>query len=191
VRLDLVVGPNGAGKSTFVELLLADARPGVAFVNADEIARARWPDDPAVHSYDAARVAERTRARLIAKGMPLIAETVFSHPSKLELIDTARAAGYTVALQVLLVPENVAVERVRSRVAAGGHSVPEGKIRGRFQRVWPLVADAVRRSNSARIWDNSRTDGPAEIALFADGVALGPCRWPDWTPAVLPARLGH
>jgi len=46
VRLDLVVGPNG-GKSTFVELVLAPLRPGVTFVNADVIAAARWPEDPA------------------------------------------------------------------------------------------------------------------------------------------------
>jgi predicted ABC-type ATPase len=55
-RLDLVVGPNGAGKSTFVELTLAPLLPGSAFVNADEIAKQRWPDDPASHAYQAARV---------------------------------------------------------------------------------------------------------------------------------------
>ena len=56
-RLDLVVGPNGAGKSTFVELTLAPLLSGSAFVNADEIAKQRWPDDPESHSYEAARVA--------------------------------------------------------------------------------------------------------------------------------------
>ena len=55
-RLDLVVGPNGAGKSTFVELTLAPLLPGSAFVNADEIAKQRWPKDPTSHSYQAARV---------------------------------------------------------------------------------------------------------------------------------------
>lgn len=191
MRLDLVVGPNGAGKSTFVEFVLAVARPGVPFVNADEIAKARWPDDPAAHSYEAARIAKHTRARLIDVGAPLIAETVFSHPSKLELIDTARAAGYTVALQVLLVPEDLAVARVAHRVAAGGHDVPEEKIRTRYRRLWPLVADAVARSDTARVWDNSRPDGPDEVALFAGGVPIGPCRWPTWVPAALPDRLGH
>jgi predicted ABC-type ATPase len=191
VRLDLVVGPNGAGKSTFVELVLADLRHGVPFVNADEIAKVRWPDDPAAHSYDAARVAERTRIRLIEAGAPLIAETVFSHPSKLELIDAARAAGYTVALQVLLVPEDLAVARVAHRVAAGGHPVPEEKIRARYRRLWPLVAEAVARSDTARIWDNSRRDGPEEVALFAGGVPIGRCRWPGWTPDALPSRLGR
>ena len=95
-RLDLVVGPNGAGKSTFVELTLAPLLPESVFVNADEIARQRWPDDPATHAYDAARVAAETRFKLIELGRSFIAETVFSHPSKLDLIDAkSRSANAT------------------------------------------------------------------------------------------------
>jgi len=188
VRLDLVVGPNGAGKSTFVELLLQPLRHGVPFVNADVIAARRWPDDPESHSYEAARVAARTRKRLLELGEPFIAETVFSHRSKLELLDDAAAAGFRVALHVLLIPEQLAVPRVAARVAAGGHAVPEEKILSRFHRLWPLVAEAIPRAHSAQVWDNSRFDGPDEVALFASGMPLGPCRWPDWTPTVLTDR---
>jgi predicted ABC-type ATPase len=188
VRLDLVVGPNGAGKSTFVELLLAPLRPGVTFVNADAIAAQRWPDDPQGHSYDAAQVAAATRTRLIELRKPFIAETVFSHPSKLDLLDAASAAGFTVELHVLLVPEELAVHRVAHRVAAGGHQVPEGKIRSRYQRLWAPVGDAIGRADAARVWDNSRYDGPEEVALFAVGTPIGPCRWPSWTPDTLTAR---
>lgn len=138
-RLDLVAGPNGAGKSTFVALTLAPLLPGIVFVNADEIAKQRWPDDPTSHAYQAAQVAADTRARLIDLGRPFIAETVFSHPSKLELIRTARTAGYTVVLHVLVIPEGLAVERVRHRVAAGGHDVPETKIRER-PAGWPSLS---------------------------------------------------
>src|ERR1700739_4471855 len=106
-RLDLVVGPNGARKSTSVELTLAPLLPGSAFVNADEIARQRWPDDPAPHAYQAAQVAAETRAKLIELGASFIAETVFSHPSKLELVDAAHAADYTIVLAVLLIPQGV------------------------------------------------------------------------------------
>jgi predicted ABC-type ATPase len=102
-----------------VNLTLAPLVPGSVFVNADEIAKARWPQDPAAHSYEAARVAADTRVRLIEQGRSFIAETVFSHPSKLELITAAQAGGYTVALHMLLVPEDLAVARVGYRVAAG------------------------------------------------------------------------
>jgi predicted ABC-type ATPase len=187
-RLDLVVGPNGAGKSTFVELTLAPLLPGSVFVNADEIARRRWPDDPAGHAYDAARVAADTRARLIEVGRSFIAETVFSHPSKLELMDAARAAGYTVILHVLLIPEELAVQRVRHRVSAGGHDVPEGKIRERYQRLWALVAAAILRSDSATIYDNSTLKGPRIVAQFGGGFAIGLSAWPEWTPKELSTR---
>jgi hypothetical protein len=105
-RLDLVVGPNGAGKSTFVELTLAPLLPASAVVNADQIAKHRWPTDPAAHAYEAAEVAAATRAELIELRRTFIAETVFSHPSKLELIDTAHAADYTVALQCCSAPKS-------------------------------------------------------------------------------------
>lgn len=49
-RLDLVAGPNAAGKSTFVELTMAPPLAGSVFVNADEIANRRWPNDPTAHA---------------------------------------------------------------------------------------------------------------------------------------------
>ena len=187
-RLDLVVGPNGAGKSTFVELTLAPLLPGSVFVNADEIAKQRWPDDPAAHAYEAARVAADTRARLIELGESFIAETVFSHPSKLELIDTAHAAGYIVVSHVLLIPEELAVRRVRYRVNAGGHDVPENKIRERYQRLWALVTAAIARSDSATVYDNTATKGPRIVAQTSNGHIIGAPTWPAWTPQELSSR---
>jgi predicted ABC-type ATPase len=187
-RLDLVVGPNGAGKSTFVRFTLAHEVPASVFVNADEIARREWPDDPVGHSYDAAARAAETRRRLIEQHRPFIAETVFSHPSKLTLIDDARAAGYYVALHVLMVPVQLAVARVQARAAAGGHDVPTEKITARYQRLWDLVADAVGIADTSSFWDNARRDGPALVAFFEDGFIIGEPSWPDWAPAVLATR---
>ncbi len=187
-RLDLVVGPNGAGKSTFIAFTLAPLLPGSVVVNADEIARQRWPDDPASHAYDAAQVAAGTRAKLIELGRSFIAETVFSHPSKLDLIRTARAGGFTVVLHGLLVPEDLAVERVRHRVRAGGHDVPEAKIRHRHRRLWALVAEAIAVSDIASIYDNSRLRGPRIVAQLSGGEIVGRPDWPSWTSEALQSR---
>jgi predicted ABC-type ATPase len=184
-RLDLVAGPNGAGKSTFVELTLAPMLAGSVFVNADEIAKQRWPKDPAAHEYDAALIAAETRAKLIELGRSFIAETVFSHPSKLELIDTAHAAGYTVVLHVLLIPEELAVARVAHQVAAGGHAVAENKIRERYHRLWVLVADAIARCDQATVYDNSGLKGPRIAAQMSEGFIDGSPTWPTWTPPAL------
>ncbi|MCW1823321.1 ATPase [Mycolicibacterium conceptionense] len=187
-RLDLVVGCNGAGKSTFVELTLSPLLPGSPFVNADEIAKRRWPEDPAPHSYEAALIAAETRAKLIELGESFIAETVFSHPSKLDLIDDAHVAGYTVVLHCILIPEELAVQRVRHRVSAGGHDVPESKIRERYQRLWDLVAVAAMRADAATFYDNSTVRGPRIVAQIAGGFAIGSPTWPKWAPAVLISR---
>ena len=187
-RLDLVVGPNGAGKSTFIALTLAPLLPGSVVVNADQIATQRWPDDPVSHAYDAAQVAADTRAKLIALGRPFIAETVFSHPSKLDLIRVARAAHYVVVLHVVLVPEDLAVQRVRQRVAAGGHDVPETKIRERYHRLWALVTQAITESDAATVYDNTRLAGPRIVAQLSAGEIVGAPCWPAWTPEPLQSR---
>ena len=182
MRLDLVVGPNGAGKTTFVERVIMPAWPAGVFVNADEIAKQRWPDEQPAHAYEAAAIAAQTRNDLIHIGQPLIAETVFSHASKLDLIRNARFRGYRISLHVLMVPEELSVQRVAHRRSAGGHDVPEHKIRDRWPRVWENVAAAVELVDAATCWDNSGWDGPTEIAVWADGTLTAQPRWPSWTP---------
>lgn len=187
-RLDLVIGSNGAGKSTFIEFTLAPLLPGSPVVNADEIAKRRWPDAALAHAYEAARIAADTRTKLIDLGESFIAETVFSHPSKLELIDAAHAAGYTVVLHVVLIPEELAVERVRHRVRAGGHQVPEDKIRQRYRRLWELVAVAALRAEFTTFYDNSTRRGPRIVGQLNTGFEVGSPAWPGWAPVALTAR---
>lgn len=185
-RLDLVAGPNGAGKSTFVEEVLRPSLPqSTAHVNADEIAKIRFGEQAMERAREAQRIAEATRDQLISRGLPLIAETVFSHPSKLELLDQALAAGYYVRLHVLAIPAELAVHRVRYRVAAGGHDVPTDKILQRWDRLWPLVAEAIRRADRAEVWDNSAQHHTDKIADVVGGLSVSPPRWPPWTPPAL------
>lgn len=118
---------------------------------------------------------------LVSMGRPFIAETVFSHPSKLDLIDAAHDHGFRVVLHAVMVPEELAVERVARRVSSGGHSVPEEKIRARYRRVWPLVNRAIGRCDQAYVYDNSgRT--LRQVARFVSGMATGDVHWPQWSP---------
>jgi predicted ABC-type ATPase len=190
-QLHVVVGPNGAGKTTFVIEFLAPELPGYAYVNADEIAKARWPADSDAHAYEAAQVAAETRGHLIAGGQSFIAETVFSHPSKLEEIRSAQKAGYQVVLHVMLVPEELAVRRVSYRVQAGGHDVPERKIRERYHRLWPLVADAISLATRAVVYDNSQTVGPVRVAGYFEGLPIGAATWPEWAPEPMTSCWGE
>ena len=115
------------------------AAPGVRQRRRDR--EADRPGDEVEKSLVAARLAQVLRTAFIAMREPFIAETVFSHSSKVDLIREALAAGYRVHLHVLMLPEDDAVARVEKRVSQGGHAVPEAKIRSRYQRLWVNVVD--------------------------------------------------
>ena len=180
--LHIVAGPNGSGKTTFCTRILIPATR-LPFVNADEIARARWPGHEEAHGHDAAKAAEQERNRRIAARSSFIAETVFSHPSKLDLIARATAAGYLATLHIVLVPEELSVMRVKLRAEQGGHTVPIAKVRARYRRLWPLLGQAALKADEAVVYDNSRAAQPFRaVARFRNGHAEQPAQWPAWSP---------
>lgn len=182
--LVLVVGPNGAGKTLLAGRFAVESR--FEFVNADLIAAERWPGEEESHAYEAAAAAADRRLELISIGRSFIAETVFSHPSKVDLVRAALDSGYTVGMHAVMVPEDLAVSRVRTRVRSGGHSVPEEKIRGRYQRLWGLVAEAAGICDEAFFYDNTSARNPFRLVAELDrGVPVGILAWPDWAPPEL------
>lgn len=183
--LYMVAGPNGAGKATFHERVLAAT--GLDFINADRIAALRWPGDEVARSYDAAAEAAALRERYIADRRSFITESVFSHPSKVDLVTRAVEAGYRVHLRVLIVPVDLSVARVFQRVVEGGHDVPEGKIRQRHARLWVHVRDAMDVAYETRVYDSSGQTGQdfVEVARYQYGTLLGETRWPEWAPSEL------
>lgn len=183
--LHLLAGSNGAGKSTYVERVIQPTTR-LPFVNADVIAAQRWPDAQAVHAYEAARAAETERQRLLAARQSFISETVFSHPSKVDLVDQAIQLGYVVHLYVVLVPVDTTINRVGERVRRGGHDVPHQKIRERYDRLWHLVAEARDRADRTEFFDNSLAAKPFRlVATYEWGRPVGELAWPKWTPKPL------
>lgn len=183
--LHLLAGPNGAGKSSYVRDVLTPAT-GLPFINADEIAAERWPDAQAEHGYEAAQIAEAQRRDRIAEGASFISETVFSHPSKVQLVSDGVEAGYLVHLHVIIVPVELTVQRVLERVRRGGHAVPEQKIRARYARLWGNVGQAIRIADVTQVLDNSSARAPfRRCASFEHGALIGSASWPVWTPTAL------
>ncbi|AZT93941.1 MAG: AAA family ATPase [Brevibacterium aurantiacum] len=188
--LHLLAGPNGAGKSSYVHDVLAPVTH-LPFINADVIAAQRWPDTQLEHAYEAARIAERLRREFIAEKRSFISETVFSHPSKVQLVTDAADAGFLVTLHIVMVPVDLTVQRVRERVRRGGHAVPEHKIRERYERLWEHVAETIGTADSANLYDNSSARRPFHLcASFELGALVGSPDWPTWVPDPL-KRLGE
>jgi len=184
----LIVGINGAGKTTFYDEFLR-ARLAAEFVNADAIAHQRWGARAAEHAYEAARLAAERRQALIEQRRSFVAESVFSHPSKLDLIRNLRAAGYRIHMIYVHVPLPLARKRVATRVALGGHDVPVEKIRTRYPRLIANLLAAIPLVERAYLYDNSRADRlHRHIMTFSGGrlVRLAP-EAPRWVAQIFPA----
>lgn len=181
--LHLLAGPNGAGKSTFVSYILQPENPLLPIVNADAIAAERWPDSQAEHAYEAARIAAAARQELLESRSSFITETVFSHPSKVDLLDDALRRGYLVYLHVIMVPLAATLSRVAFRAEHGGHGVPAEKVRARYDRLWALVAQARSFADVTDFFDNSKSESPFRlVAKYDRGRLVGQSDWPTWTP---------
>jgi predicted ABC-type ATPase len=130
----ILAGPNGAGKTTFGdEYVSADERT-FEFVNADEIARDLDTQGIYVRSdVVAARKMLRRVDELVRANADFLVETTLATLAYAQKIPSWRANGYVISLVYLrLGSAEEAVTRVRKRVAAGGHGIPEDTIYRRF-----------------------------------------------------------
>ena len=154
----IIAGPNGAGKTSFANEYLPAAREELVFVNADEIARDLA--DPTVPRTQLDLRAGREMLlridALAAAGTEFMFETTLSSRSYARKIPSWQAAGYTVALIYLRLPDaERAIERVHRRVAAGGHDVPEDVIRQRFAKGVDYLESLYKPIvNEWYIWDS-------------------------------------
>lgn len=189
----LLAGPNGAGKSTLYRALVREGILGsdLACINADLFEREHLQHivDPVRRSEAARDWADTERADKLANGESFVSETVFSHESKLDLIDEAVAQGYVVALYVVALddPQRL-LARVQRRVQEGGHFVPPDKILARYPRTLSNLSHAVNLATVAYLYEGRDMEdgGPfmvamcegAKVTTFADHL-------PHWAQKVL------
>ena len=146
-RLLVIAGPNGSGKSTVTKGL-----PLIGlYVNADEIKRVSGCTD-----LEAAQEAEQLRELLLARRADFAFETVLSTDRNLSLLRRAKEAGYEIcAVFVLTSDVEINARRVQERAAAGGHDVPEDKIKSRYGKSIRNLSPLVRIADKTRVLDNS------------------------------------
>ena len=132
-RLYILAGCNGAGKTTASYSFLPEILDCREFVNSDEFAKSLSPFDPSVASVSASRFMLRRIDYLLKRGSDFSIETTLATRSLVSIINEARAQSYVITLLYLWVqaPE-IAIQRVRDRVASGGHNIPEDVLRRRY-----------------------------------------------------------
>ena len=128
-------GCNGAGKTTASFTILPEMLKCREFVNSEEIAKGLSPfnADSIAVAVEASRIMYKRIKELIASGETFAMETTLATRTVANLIREAQREGYYVTLLYfwLNTPE-LAIERVKQRVAAGGHNIPENTIRRRY-----------------------------------------------------------
>lgn len=155
-------GPNGAGKTSFANQFLRDEE-GIAYVNADEIARTlagkgRTQRELEIH---AARLMLRQIDALIAAHHDFMFETTLASLGYARKIPAWREAGYHVGLVYLRLPSvESSLTRVAKRVADGGHSVPQEIIRRRFHRSLTCLASYKSLVNEWYVCDSLEGEFP-------------------------------
>ncbi|MRH98863.1 zeta toxin family protein [Agrobacterium tumefaciens] len=159
-------GPNGSGKSSAYAKLQLDG----VWINADEIAKElTGTGDGRAAAMAAGRAAIRKLADMIATKTSFIYETTLSSQQAVNLMRDAKAAGFSVGLYyVALDSVETNVERVKQRVEAGGHDIPEADIRRRYAGSLDKLAAALTYADEALLMDNSGLE-PHEVFRISAG----------------------
>jgi predicted ABC-type ATPase len=133
----IIAGPNGAGKTTFAREFLLNEANCPTFVNADLIAAGLNPLQPEQEAMAAGRMMLNMIDDYVSRGRSFAFETTLSGRGYARMIPRWQEQGYRVRLYFLTLPgADFAVNRVRQRVAEGGHHVPEEVIRRRMEKGW-------------------------------------------------------
>jgi predicted ABC-type ATPase len=131
----VIGGPNGAGKTTSAHRLLPEELHVRAFVNADVIASGLSAFDPEGAAVEAGRIMLTRLKELGAQRKDFSFETTLASRTFAPFLRGLRSEGYRVHLYyVRLRSPELSIERIRERVARGGHFVPDETVRRRYTR---------------------------------------------------------
>lgn len=170
--LYIISGCNGAGKTTASFTILPEMLKCKEFVNSDEIAKGLSPfnSDSIAVAVEASRIMYKRIKELIASGATFAMETTLATRSVANLIREAQREGYYVTLLYFwLNTPDLAVERVKMRVEAGGHNIPENTIRRRYRAgIQNLFNLYLPISDYWMITDNSMTSMEIVAKGFRD-----------------------
>lgn len=182
--LTVIAGPNGCGKSTLTRSLAFPGKDNL--FDPDAIAAGIAPGDPAGVALSAGRLALERRSSCLANGIDFAIETTLAGAGVLALMKQAKEQGFEINLIYVAVddPER-SVQRVRERVAQGGHSVPPEDVRRRYARSMANVSEAIRIADVSALFDNSELRHEKVVEAQSGVVLWTAPSLPDWARRVL------
>jgi predicted ABC-type ATPase len=200
----VLAGVNGAGKSSIGGATFRAA--GADYYNPDEAAKALIEANPGLDQVRANAVAwhqgKRLLNRAIDEHLDFALETTLDGNTIPRMLAEAAAQGAEVRVwYVGLATAEMHIARVRQRVQAGGHDIPESTIRRRWRHSRLNLVQLLPVLTELRVYDNSADANPAEghaprpvLVLHVDrGVIVGPAdlsSTPEWAKPIVAAALG-
>jgi predicted ABC-type ATPase len=143
----------------------------------------------------------RLLERAIQERKDFAFETTLGGSTMPALLSEAAARGFEVRIwYVGLASPELHIERVRNRVRAGGHDIPQSSIRRRWRHSRLNLIDLLPRVTELRVYDNSFDADPAAgdapqpaLVLHLDhGEIVGPpdlSSTPEWAKSIVAAAL--
>jgi predicted ABC-type ATPase len=185
----IVAGPNGSGKSTiYTGATIKDFNRSVWIINPDLLtARIQAVESTSLRraNLEAVRRIYAWLETSIAAHQTVGVETVLSTDKYRNLVLAAKARRFEIRLiYVILKSSDLNVERVRIRVADGGHRVAKRKIIERRERSLQQLPWFLEHADSAWIFDNSGSK-PHRIGTKINGnITLDSAALPEIRKAV-------
>lgn len=160
----VLAGTNGAGKSSIGGAVIRSM--GADYFNPDEATRRIQSVSPQLSEREANIAAWHQGKRLLEKAiatrLTFAFETTLGGETMPALLRQAVAKGIEVRVwYVGLATPELHLARVRTRVARGGHDIPESKIRERFERSRVNLIRLLPHLTELRVFDNSVDADPA------------------------------
>ncbi|TAX63346.1 hypothetical protein ELI00_37530 [Rhizobium ruizarguesonis] len=164
----ILAGPNGSGKTSAFGKLNLEGE----YINADELAKTLTAGSKNIER-QAGEIALKLIAEKISKQESFIFETTLSSQQSIRLMREAKAAGFNVDLYyVALDSVERNIERVKFRVALGGHDIPEDSIRRRYKGSLGHLPQALALADEAVLVDNSEIQ-PRIVVQLGGGYVVG------------------
>ncbi|MCK5494644.1 MAG: zeta toxin family protein [Candidatus Omnitrophica bacterium] len=131
----IIAGPNGSGKTTFAKTFLPYYAKCVRFINADLIAAGLSPFSPEQVAIKSGKLVLEQIKEYSESNADFGFETTMSGVTYLKYFKMLKEKGYRLNIFFLWINSaQLAIARVKDRVAAGGHNVPIEDIKRRFER---------------------------------------------------------
>lgn len=203
--LYVLAGVNGAGKSSIGGYLLE--RAGLTWFNPDTFARELMAitgcDQETANTHAWTEGVRRLDDAIANRRNHAFETTLGGKTVMAKILEVARTHDVLVWFCGLDSPE-LHIARVNARVAAGGHPIPEEKIRVRYPqaqlnliKLMPHIAHLQVYDNSAEAAADGTVADPVLVLEMENGQLVKPSHKdfkllkdaPEWTKAILEAAL--